>query len=60
MRGAVVVFASGIDVTKGKDKLTEYRFNSQKLRITFVQFAVSIRFISVVLTLNNMGSTWPV
>jgi len=30
MRGAVVVFASGIDVTKGKDKLTEYRFNSQE------------------------------
>src|SRR5471030_970353 len=30
MRGAVVVTASAIDVTKDQDKLTEYRFNSSE------------------------------
>ena len=29
MRGAVVVFASDLDVSKGKSALTEYRFNSR-------------------------------
>ncbi len=29
MRGAVVVSAAGIEVTKGKDNLTEYRFNTR-------------------------------
>lgn len=31
MRGAVVVSASEIDVIKGKDKLTEYRFNTREV-----------------------------
>lgn len=31
MRGAVVVAALKIDVKKGKDKLTEYRFNSKEV-----------------------------
>ncbi|MDY1035867.1 GFA family protein [Enterobacteriaceae bacterium RIT714] len=37
MRGAVVVSApvSGIDVIKGKDKLTEYRFNTHEARHFF-------------------------
>ncbi|TNV19444.1 GFA family protein [Buttiauxella sp. B2] len=32
MRGAIAVSAplSGIEITKGKDKLTEYRFNTQE------------------------------
>ncbi|OWF76167.1 aldehyde-activating protein [Yersinia frederiksenii] len=29
MRGAVVVLAQSIDIIKGKDKLTEYRFNTR-------------------------------
>lgn len=28
MRGAVMAFAANIDITRGKDKLSEYRFNS--------------------------------
>lgn len=37
MRGAIVVSAplSGIEVTKGQDKLTEYRFNTQEARHFF-------------------------
>lgn len=31
MRGAVVVFASAIEVIKGKEALTEYRFNSREV-----------------------------
>ncbi|MTD25870.1 GFA family protein [Erwinia sorbitola] len=31
MRGAVVVFASSVEVTKGKETLTEYRFNSRQV-----------------------------
>jgi len=31
MRGAVVAAASGIDIVKGKETLTEYRFNSKSV-----------------------------
>ncbi|UIL54831.1 MULTISPECIES: GFA family protein [Pantoea] len=31
MRGAVVVFAREIEMTRGKDQLTEYRFNSKQV-----------------------------
>ncbi len=31
MRGAVVVSASGIEVIKGKETLTEYRFNTREV-----------------------------
>lgn len=31
MRGAVVVSASKVEVTKGKDKLTEYRFHTREV-----------------------------
>ncbi|WWJ04689.1 GFA family protein [Erwinia aphidicola] len=31
MRGAVVAFASEINITQGEDKLTEYRFNSKSV-----------------------------
>lgn len=31
MRGAVVVFASALDITKGQESLTEYRFNSREV-----------------------------
>lgn len=31
MRGAVVIFADRVEVTKGQDKLKEYRFNSREV-----------------------------
>ena len=55
MRGAVAVSAplSGITVTKGEDKLTEYRFHTGTARHFFAQSAEYIRSISVALTLMN-------
>lgn len=31
MRGAVVVYAAGVEVTEGRSQLTEYRFNSREV-----------------------------
>ena len=44
MRGAVVVSAplSGITVTKGEDKLTEYRFNTGTFSARCAEFTRSI------------------
>lgn len=58
MRGAVAVSAplSGINVYQGKDKLTEYRFNTGQAAHFFVQFVVFIHFTKDDLIQNNMAS----
>lgn len=55
MRGAVVVSAplSGITVTKGEDKLTEYRFNTGTARHFSARCAEFTRSISGVLIQTN-------